>query len=222
MKRREYLMAIWLLLLFTTLACGQAITSPPTALSEPTATPNLEPTATSIPGWERFEGGGAELWLPQSFEGGDISEDIDVVVENLRRLGPDFEQIAQMIEQNPSMYAIWAFDSDVGGSGFLTSVNVIKEQVLSAITPETYLDMALPQFPPQFQVVEQDILSVGNYQAGRVVIEFAVSAVPGKEVMYVIKNGNTMWVITFATAMDEYDQRLPVFEQSVLTFKVQD
>ena len=28
------------------------------------------PTPTAIPGWEKFSGGGIELWMPESFEGG--------------------------------------------------------------------------------------------------------------------------------------------------------
>jgi hypothetical protein len=162
-----------------------------------------------------------ELWLPASYEGGDLAEDVEVIVENLRRLGPDYEQIAQMIEQNPSMYAIWAFDSEVGDSGFLTNVTVTTEKVPSAVTLDTYLDAALKQLPAQFQVIKRDIITLADYQAGRLVLEFAIYGVAGKEVMYVVKDDNTMWVITFATAAKEFDQRLPAFEQSALTFGIQ-
>lgn len=180
-----------------------------------------QPTATPIPGWEKLEGGGVELWLPESYEGGNLSEDLEVIVENLRRLGPDFEQMAQIIEQNPSMYVIWAFDSNVGSSSSLTNAMVTTERVLSAITLDTYLDAALNQFPDAFQVQERDIVTLGDHQAGRLLIEFVVQGVPGKELMYTVKDGTTMWVITYATGADDFDARLPVFEQSALTFTIQ-
>jgi len=53
------------------------------------------------------------------------------------------------------------------------------------------------------------------------VLEFAISGVVCKEVMYAVKNGNTMWLVTYATGVEEFEERLPVFEQSALTFKVQ-
>ena len=207
MKKRNRMMLICLLLLGTVLGCGQA--APP------------QPTATPIPGWEKFEGGGVELWLPESYRGGDLAEDIEVIVEILRRLGPDYESVAQMIEQNPSMYVIWVFDSEIGDSGFLTNVAVTTEKVLSAVTLDTYLDAAAEQLPAQFQVIERDIITLVDYQAGRLVLEFVISGVAGKEVLYVVKDGSTMWAMTFATAAEEFDQRLPAFEQSALTFAIQ-
>ncbi len=243
MNKRYRVVFICLLLLSTTLGCGQVATPTPTATSTgtptatptstatltPTATPTstdtptvtLTPTATPMPGWEKFEGGGVELWLPESYEGGDLSEDVEVIVERLRSFGPDFEQMAQSIEQNPSMYVMWAFDSEVGESGFLTNVNVGKERILSAMTIDTYLDAALGQFPALLQVTERDIVTLTDHEAGRLVIEFEIHGVAVKEVLYAIKEGTTMWLITFATGAGEFDQRLPVFEQSALTFAIQ-
>jgi hypothetical protein len=82
------------------------------------------------------------------------------------------------------------------------------------------LDAAVKQFPPQFRTVEREIVSLDGFQAGRMVIEFTISGVSGKEMLYSIKDDNIMWNVTFATAADEFDSRLPEFEQSVQTFKV--
>lgn len=213
MNERNCMLLVCLISLSTVLGCGQDRVLSPPATSEPTATP--------IPGWEKFEGGGVELWVPESYEGASIDEDIDVIVEKLRAFGPDFEQMAQTIEQNPSMYVIWAFDSEIGDSGFLTNVAVTTEKVLSAMTLDTYLDAALKQLPAAFQVVERDIVALDDHRAGRLVIEFTVSGVVGKEVMYAIKDDNAMWVVTYATGAEEFDQRLPFFEQSALTFAIQ-
>jgi hypothetical protein len=77
------------------------------------------------------------------------------------------------------------------------------------------------QLPATFQVAGRDLLSIGEYPAGRLTIEFAVSGVAGKEVVYVVKDDTTMWVISYATGAEEFDRRLPVFEQSALTFAIQ-
>jgi hypothetical protein len=213
-NRQNRIMLICLLLLSTMAGCGQS------AMSESTAT--IQPTATPIPGWEKYEVDNVEIWLPESFEGGNLNEDIDMIVEKLRSFGPDFEHMAQLIEQNPTMIIVWAFDSEVGDSGIITTVNITTEKVISAMTVNTYLDAVINQLPVQFQVQESGIVSLGDYQeTGRLVVELEVPGAFIRELMYVVKNGNTMWNITFATGAEEYNNRLPVFEQIALTFKVQ-
>jgi hypothetical protein len=190
---------------------------PPTATPEPTDTP--EPTVAAIEGWERFEGGGAELWLPASYVGGDESQ-LDAIIETLRSLGPEFEQMAQMLEQSPSAFALWAFDSKVGDTGFLTNVNVVTERVPSDVTLETYLELFTRQLPGQFRVVAQGIVPLDTYEAARYLLEFTLQGVQGEQVMYLIKSGNTMWAVTYSTGAGEFDRRLPIFEQSIRTFKL--
>ena len=234
MGKRRPVLVLCSLLLGIALGCGLTPepTATPTAIPAPTATPTatLEPTtapavasgptATPIPGWKKFEARGIEIWLPGSYEGGDPSQDLDVIVERLRALGPDFAQTAQAIEQNPSAFVLWAFDSHVGDSGLLTSVTVGTERIPSAITIEVYLDMLAKQLPSQFRVVEQGIVPLDYYQAGRALIEFSIKGVNGKQVMYVIKEGNTIWAVNYTTSADEFDQKLPTFEQSARTFRM--
>ncbi|HET7087479.1 MAG TPA: hypothetical protein VFL17_02400 [Anaerolineae bacterium] len=213
-------LSIFLLLLSIGTGCGSQGVSRFIITPQPTAT--SQPTATLIPGWEKFEGGGAELWLPESYEGGDLSSDLDFIVENLRNLGgPEFEQIAQLIEENPSAFVLYVFDSKIGDSGFLTGVNVTKERVLSSVTLDTYIDMAVKQFPSEFHFVERAVVSLDRYEARRLVVELTLAGTRVKEVLYVVKEDNTIWSVTFATGADEFDQRLPTFEQSVRTFAVQ-
>lgn len=173
-----------------------------------------------MPGWAKFEAGRIEIWLPESYEGGDPSQDLDLFVEEMKALGPDFAQAAEEIERDPSAFVFWAFDSDIGDSGFLTNVNIVTERVLSALTIETYLDAAIRQLPSEFNVVEQETVSLDHYQAGRVVMEISMMDVEAKQVMYIVKEGNVMWIVTFGTDLDEFDRRLPTFEQSIRTFKI--
>lgn len=176
-----------------------------------------------IPGWEKFEGGGVELWLPESWVGGDPSEDMDMemIVEGLRSLGPDFEEYAQSIEENPWMFVLFVFDYEVGESGGPTNVNVVKEKVPSTMTIDEYLDLASEQLPAPSQVIERGAVTLADREAGRLVIQAEISGVAVKQLMYIVKEGTTMWLITFATFAEEFAQRLPVFEQSALTFAIQ-
>ncbi len=177
------------------------------------------PTATPIPGWEKFAGGKVELWLPESFDGGDLANDLDVIVDRLKSLGGSYTQLANMIEQNPSSFVLIAYDMSSGSSGFLTNVNVTKERVLSSITLNAYMEAVTSQLGTYgFTVMDQKIVQLVNHEAGRVVIEAA--ALKAREVMYVIKSGNTIYAITYATGMNDYVDRLDMIQQSANTIKI--
>jgi hypothetical protein len=175
---------------------------------------------TVIDGWKMFKGGGAELWLPASYEGGDLSKDLDVVVERVRALGPDYEAIARTMERNRSAFAIWAFDSQVGESGGLTSVTVVSERVPSSVTLETYLGLVSKKLTKDFRVVEQGVVPLALYHAGRVVLEAKLQGAHVKQMMYIVKGGSTVWVVSLATGADEFDARSPAFESSVRNIRV--
>jgi len=210
----------------TLTAQAPTATTKPTETPLPISTPTLVPTDTPEPtatpelmvGWNKFEATGMEIWLPDGFEGGDLQKDLDVIVSKLKAIGPEFEQVASVIEANPNAFVMWAFDIDFGSSGYLTNMNIIQEQVLSVVTLDMYLQALEQQIPSYLSITEQAPGQLDRYDSIRLVIDTDVSGVKGKELMYVIKDGNTVWAITFATSLDEFDQRLPAFEQSVLTF----
>ncbi|MEE8152553.1 MAG: hypothetical protein V3T76_05915 [candidate division NC10 bacterium] len=203
MGKRNWVLIGCLMLLGLAVGCGQAETP--------------QPTAPAVPGWQKFEGRNVELWLPPTYQGGDLSgKNLEMVVEGIRTLGPDFEEVAQVIERNPSAFLIFAVDSEVGESGNLTNMNVVAERVPSAVTMNTYLDLVAKKLPRQYRVIEREIVQLDHHQAGRLVLEIE----DVKQLMYAIKSDNTMWAVNYSTGVEEFEQRLPVFEQSARTFNV--
>ena len=65
-------------------------------------------------------------------------------------------------------------------------------------------------------------MTLDRYQAGQIVTEVTMSGVTAKQIIYTIKQGSNMWAITFTTSAEEFEQRLPMFQQSINTFSVND
>ena len=173
--------------------------------------------ATPPPGWTRFEGGGAELWLPASFVGGSPTEgDIELIKEGVRSLGPQFEALTQSIGQ---ALAIFAFDTELGPA----TVAIVRAEVPSFITPDLYLDATLEQVGVLgTKLIERDQRTLSGFQAVRAVIETPIPGATARQLGYFIKtDDNAIWEVIFSTAADEFELRLPVFEQSIQTFAVQ-
>ncbi|MBG1265854.1 serine/threonine protein kinase [Nostoc sp. WHI] len=164
--------------------------------------------------WKKFEGSGSELWLPPSWESGDY--------RSMKKSGshnPQIEQFAQQVQQNPSAFPIFAFDSIKGNSGFLTNVIVSKEQVTPTINLETYLQEESKHFPAQIRIVDMKTASVEGYEIGRIITETSLGR-SGKQIHYIIKDGRTIWSVIFSTGADEFEQRLPILEASLRTFSL--
>jgi len=192
----------------------------PTATTVPPATPTVQPAVAPGPDWKKFEMRGAELWLPDSFEGGDPSEDLDLIIELIEAVGPDFEQAAAALRQNPEAFVFWAFDSDISDLKFLTNVTIASQRVPSVITVETFVDLMVGQLTSQFNVIEQEVVPVGPYEAGRLVIDFALPGVEGTQLIYVFLEEGSVWAVNFTTSEGEFNERLPVFDESVRTFRI--
>lgn len=205
MSRRFGVLIGSLMLASIVVACGRAETS--------------YPTVPPVLGWEKFEGNRAELWLPPSYEGGEPSgENLQMIVDGLRRLGPEFEPSAQVLEQHPSAFVVFAVDSEVGNSGTLTSMNVAVERVPYALNVDTYMDIVTKKMSRRYHVVEHGVVPLDQHEAGRLVSEIEIQGVHMKTVTYVVKDWSTMWILNYGTAADEFEQRLPVFEESARSF----
>jgi len=177
--------------------------------------------APAIPNWKLYKGRGVELMLPDTFKGGDIKKDLGSIAKSLRSMGPDFQQMAQMIEQNPNAFVLFCFDGKVGKSGFLTNVNTTVERVSPAITLDIYLNLLKKNLPKQFRVVESKAISLKNHgKVGQVITEFTIRGISGKQITYVIKHGNNVWVVPYSTGRDEFDRQLPFFKKSIDTFTI--
>lgn len=158
--------------------------------------------------------------MPNTFEGGSLSgEDQKVIIDKLKSLGKEYESAVKVIEQNPDLYLLFLLDGAPTKSGFLTNVNVGSEKVLSAISPKTYMEAATRQLPAAFKVKSQEELTISGRPAGRMIVEWA--SIKAKEAVYMIKDNNTMYIVTFTTGINDFAEKQPMFEQSIQSFDVQ-
>ncbi len=223
MKPKRFYFARWqiLVLLLVLLVIGcRALSIPELALltATPSATATPQPTMTPIPGWKKFEGDHIEIWLPESFVGGDLSENSDLMLEQAKTLGPEYESYVQTFLQNPSMFSLWAYDSDIGLSPYLTNLGITTDRLSYSVPLDTYVDESVSQFPDEMHLRERGRVTLNGREAQRLVVEIELPDATAMSLMYLLMDGKTVWMITYTTGPDEYEERVPVFEQSANTF----
>jgi serine/threonine-protein kinase len=209
-----------LLLLSLMAGCGQTtnIQSPTSPQKETTA----ELATTNAIVWKTIVGNGVELSLPESYVGGNPNarQDLEAIAQKLKTIDPKYEKTIEALKKNSSAIALLAFDAQNDKSKFVTNVNVTQEQLPAGTKIEQYLDHAVKQLSTRFHVVDQKVVSLEKYQAGRVVAESISGEIPLKNLYYVIQSGNDFWLVTYATTQGEFDRRLPNFEESIRTFNL--
>lgn len=218
---------IWSSILFLNFlsACAERTSSRPVPLpsdftpvalpAEWTSTPS-EPTP--IPGWKVFTGEGVELSLPANFEGGDPIARQEELLELLRSLGPEYETYVETVEQNPSGMKLVVFDLKSVGS----IVGVTRREVPPEMKLEEYLNgliSALVEQIPGTSLIDRSVVQRDEDLAGRVVFEFVTEQAISRQLSFVVLEGGKVWTVSYASPLDRFEEMIPTFDLSMLTFR---
>jgi hypothetical protein len=191
----------------------------PADLPTPTLAP--APTATLAAGWKRLENKGISIDVPDTFIGGALTaSDQKMLTDNMTKFGSEFEQMAELIKQNPDLYLLFALDSEQTESGIFSNVIVVRERVLSAMDPAAYMKAVEKQLPAQFKVKSSDKTTLFGEPGGKLVVEASLANKNVKEIMYLFKRGDYMYMVAFTTGRAEFDEKLPTIEQSLQTLTI--
>lgn len=193
-----------------------AITATYSPITTSTETPTSTHTGTTEPDWERFEAGDMSIWLPTNFEGGNTSQDLGLIIESLRSLGPEYEEIARTIQYNSAAFTLWAFDSNSSANN-LTNVVITNAPYPAGYTLEDYVALSMQQIPVETDIIEQERTIIDGHPTIRLVVHNTMTP-DAKQLIYVIKVGEIVWSVTYTTGANEFDARLPIFEQSIDSF----
>jgi hypothetical protein len=201
-----------------------SITPTPSATAIPSETPvptiTQTPTKTPIPGWHLITGDEVSLWLPESWRGGNLEEDLDQLLADAPNEAPEVRQYAEVLEENRSNILLWAYDTQSTGSFHLTNVNIGQELVDDAVTVDLYMDALDRNLLEGFTITGRQLMDIHDYQGGRIFIDVNINGLIIKEVMYIFKVADKMWLVTFAAASDVFDIQLPVLEMSMQTVEI--
>jgi hypothetical protein len=170
--------------------------------------------------WIEVRGKASRLSLPDSWEGGDVEEDLPVILEHLDSLGEEYAGFSEIVAANPEAYDLIAVDSHA--RGFATNVIVARERVLSTIDLNDYAAALAQQLPPTFSIVQQENRFLAGFQVIVVTTTTAIADLDVKQRIYVRKEGQVIWAVTYTSTSTDFDLLSPVFEESYATFEVVD
>ena len=187
---------------------GQAPTVAPTVTSIVNIPPTVTPTITLTPvpydqlipaDWNQYKTPLVELWMPKNFS---------LASKNTSEFTDHFFTTELLINEVTSK-----------SSAYRMQVAVTYD-LMTGDSLDAYLDERFPQLPFQATVTDRRTVFVNSEESRRVVIEFKVNNVDYNDMVYVFQDGNTVWYVQYIAELTEFFDNLPVFEQSIKTFRM--
>lgn len=184
---------------------------------KPTAAPTQ---SADVPkDWKRFVGKGVAIQLPNTYTGNELGSDPQTLAKMLRNLGPDFEAGAQLFEQNPDILALIAVNIG-GNAGIPSSVIIVSIPMPVNFSVQMMLDATVSQLPKSATVTEKSIVQIGEYEAGRVILETRIGSLVSTQLQYYIISNNNLYLVGFTGTLSGPDSQLDEFEKSMKTFEI--
>lgn len=207
----------------------QAGSSNPTPRVQATSTmivlPTLTPTATSTPvpyeqlipaGWKQFKNELVELWLPPQYKLGDAKKLAADAKKRYEETG--LQELNDYNAESKTFYTFVIVDEESGSELFRTITSVGYEP-LPQETLDLFLDTEIARLPYIITVVERRKVNIEGKEAVRLVYETRQGNINANELIYVFLDGSTVWSVSYYAEINEYYQQLPLFEQSIKTFR---
>jgi hypothetical protein len=167
--------------------------------------------------WVRFEGRGVSLNMPSTFTAIDLSPETRAnLIEHLKSKGGSNAQLAATLEHNPNIYRLML--ADAAQPDIPTNVNIVGGKA-EAANPKAFLEDLTWKLPDEAVVKSLDEMSVGKSPAARMVIEWTQSSFT--QAAYAVRYIDTLFVVTYSAESDQFNEMLPIFEQSIQTFAVE-
>ncbi len=173
-------------------------------------------TSPEIPyDWKKFEGGDAELWLPESWIKGELNQIFDNSLDYSRSRDPNMEKFVQYGKQALSNASILAVNPTSGQLAMVFQEQIPANTTLKFHLQEAY--KALSTINQNLFLVDMKIIQNDEYETGRMILKINNRST---EIIYLLKNKttSTLWSIGFICKSSEFEQNLPTFEKSIRTF----
>ena len=176
--------------------------------STPFAIPTITPTETRTPipydqlipaNWIQRKTALIEIWLPSNFKAAG-SAAVSGVSGN-----------AVVLEL--------AFVASSKSSPYKTTASVSYEP-LTSDTLDNFLNAKLSNIPPEVNMTEHRKVSINSVDAYRLMFERQDNGVDTNDLLFVFQDGNVVWYVKYSAEITDFYEMLPVFEQSIKTFRI--
>ena len=97
----------------------------------------------------------------------------------------------------------------------------VSYEPLTANTIEDFIDLKLTNIPAEVNLAEHRKVSINSTDAYRILFEgHTNNVVDTNDLLFIFQDGGTVWYVKYSAEIADFYELLPVFEQSVKTFRI--
>ena len=197
--------------------------------------PNLATVAVSLPNravnisqqpveTNTIRGNGVEFVAPSGFRGGMPSaKETQFIVQAAAAEFPAYASLVEGIFRDPSVFRLFAINTAKSAT---KNVELVLVQRLPVPVNTSLADLnrtmkqALPSvLPPEFKLVDSQVVTVGSRQIVRCNVTMNVRGLKFYESMALIKEGDEVFQLIYGFAHDRSGQADATFDRMIRTFK---
>jgi uncharacterized protein YcgL (UPF0745 family) len=183
-----------------------------------TSTPTHEVTIGSDTK-QVYYGDGIEITLPGFFIVGEADE-IEAFLEEENLLNGEHAQgMEGMFENFKDDILLWGYDTNPTREKE-TGLFVMKNEQFGGMSLMLISAFIQPMIGSQIEIEEQQIITIGERDALRLLTSPGDLDVQGSQVIYIFNEDGKLWIIGFFTSTDLVQDRLQVFDDVVESLKI--
>lgn len=199
-----------------TLTLTPTFTPFPTATFTPVRTPT--PRVLIPEGWNQYDTGEVEMWLPPAFQWvDDPPAFFQEWAAAFKKAGRD--DLAEPLKKNLPEYKMLFQGYTEARSLFIPAIS-LDASPLNDTTLEQWVANSFATLPEGFFVAQRTSFEMEKYSARRVVVEANLNSLYLGYAHYFISDGNNVWHVTCTAHIREFYTLLPLFDQIVQTFRL--
>ncbi len=170
-----------------------------------------------------IRGNGVEFKVPAGFKGGSPSSaQTKAALAETTKLFPSMASSIEAFYSNPTTIRAIAMNADSQQSAtsmVLVTCLPIPASVSLADIQETVVKVIPSMLPPEFKLVDTQLLNIGSRQIVRLDIDATIQGVQLKESIGFFKAGDRIFQVTYVYTNENTEQAMSIFNQVISTFK---
>lgn len=205
-------MLIILIMVMATLACTL-----PFAKKDTTDYVAQAETEALTLGWTVYSNRGVQISLPSTYMLSEIEQDVPGIQSILEMLAGSQAgtSVENLMERFTDDVMMWGTNLD-GNLTNPTRILILKNEALAKL-PLALISLIDPsKISPKAGIIEETKMVLG----GREVLQVTAIQEASAEAIYMLKDSDKLWIISFITTPDRITSSLPDFQRSVSTFRV--
>lgn len=187
------------------------------AAPEPTMTEQSKSiSAATAP----LQANGVEITLPDSFQLGDVNNNLEVLFENLPPEAQPYEQMMRdFYEINQDDIILWAYDTENLTIKY-TNLLIIRNEDLAGIPLSMLTTFTSAFMDEALEGLLQETMVLGGREMMRLLTTAQVNDEKNTQVLYLFNEADALWLLGFFTNQADTESQLSLFDDAVASFTI--